>query len=146
MARPLVAGTCALLAGCYIYEPASPRPVVPTVGTRVAAELTGVASDTLARYVGPGVATVRGDVLGASDSGVVLAVRSVVDRSGRDQSWEGEHVRLDWGALLGLEQRHFSVSRSVLLGLALVGSSVAVSVLRRPGPGCPVGYRLMAEG
>jgi hypothetical protein len=120
--RWLPACGCALLAGCYVYRPAAG--VAPEVGSHVAAELTGRASDTLSSFVGPGVTTLRGDVIGASDSGVILAVTSVQDRSGREQSWERERVRIDWGAVRGFQQRHFSPSRSVLLGLALVGSSV----------------------
>lgn len=113
---------CALLAGCYVYRPESD--VVPAVGTRVAAELTGAASDTLTRLVGPNVLAVRGDVVGASDSGVVLAVTSVVNRQGWDQSWRGEHVLLQRGAVQGFQRRQFSLSRSLLLGIVLVSSSV----------------------
>lgn len=110
-----------LLAGCYVYRPGSD--VVPAVGTRVAAQLTGTASDTLTRVVGPGIATVRGDVVAASDSAVILAVTSVIDRSGRDQSWQHEHLRLGRATVLMYQQRRLSVSRSVLLGLALAGGA-----------------------
>lgn len=122
MRRSLAASGCLLLAGCYVYRPASA--VAPAVGSRVAAELTGEASDTLARFLGPNVTTLRGDIVGTSDAGVLLAVTSVQDRSGQDRSWKREHVRLDWGAVRGFQRRQFSLSRSVLLGLALVGGSV----------------------
>lgn len=122
MPRSLVACCGALLAGCYVYRPAST--VVPDVGTRVAAQLTGTASDTLARFVGPGVTTVRGDIVDATDTDVVLAVTSVLDRSGRDQSWQGEHIRLGRAAVQAYQQRRFSLGRSLVLGIALVGGSV----------------------
>src|SRR2546429_8788466 len=82
---PLI--VCGLLAGCYFYEPL--RTTEPQVGTRVAAELTGYGADTLARYVGPSVMSVRGYVVSAENTNVVLSVTSVTDRYGQEQSWRG---------------------------------------------------------
>ncbi len=110
------------LCGCYVYLPLGA--VEPHVGSRVAAELTGDGSDSLARVVGPGIATVRGDVIGTESTAVTLSVASATDLLGRDQSWKGEPVRLPRGAVRSLEQRKFSPGRSLLLGAVLVGSSV----------------------
>ncbi len=102
---PLI--VCGLLAGCYFYEPL--RTTEPQVGTRIAAELTGYGSDTLARYVGPSVTSVRGYVVSAENTNVVLSVTSVTDRYGQ------EHF----------QQRRFSLGRSLLLGAAFLGVTVA---------------------
>ena len=118
---PLVA--CALLAGCYIYEPLDT--VEPQVGTRVSAELTGYGSDTLARYVGPRVTALRGYVVSAENANVVLSVTSVTDRSGQEQAWQGERVRVPRLAIQDFQQRKFSLGRSLLLGAAFLGVTVA---------------------
>ncbi len=118
---PLI--VCGLLAGCYFYEPL--RTTEPQVGTRIAAELTGYGSDTLARYVGPSVTSVRGHVVSAENTNVVLSVTSVTDRYGQEQSWRGERVRVPRLAIQDFQQRRFSLGRSLLLGAAFLGVTVA---------------------
>ena len=112
----------AALAGCYVYRPLDS--VEPRVGTRVSADLTDGGSDTLARYVGPGVTSLRGGVLNAERAAVTLAVTSVMDRSGQQQFWKGEPVRVPRAAIRDFAQRRLSLGRSVLLGAALLGSSL----------------------
>jgi len=112
----------AALAGCYVYRPLDT--VEPRVGTRVSADLTDGGSDTLARYVGPGVTSLRGGVVSTEGAAVTLAVTSVMDRSGQQQFWKGEPVRVPRAAVRDFEQRRLSLGRSVLLSAALLGSSV----------------------
>src|SRR5205823_12337478 len=102
MDRILTVLVWGLLAGCYFYEPL--RTTEPQVGTRVAAELTGYGSDTLARYVGPSVMSVRGSVVSAENTNVVLSVTSVTDRYGQEQSWRGHRVRVPRRAIPELQQ------------------------------------------
>jgi hypothetical protein len=136
---PLVA--CGLLAGCYIYEPLDK--VEPQVGTRVSADLTWYGSDTLARLVGPRVTALRGYLVSAENTNVVLSVTSVMDRSGQEQSWQGERVRVPRLAIQAFQQKKFSLGRSLLVGAAFLGVSVAawdvfkggVSGSALPGPG-----------
>ena len=89
------------------------------------ADLTDGGSDTLARYVGPGVTSLRGGVVSTEGAAVTLAVTSVMDRSGQQQFWKGEPVRIPRAAVRDFEQRRFSPGRSVLLGAALLGSALA---------------------
>jgi len=112
-----------MLSACYAYVPLGA--VDPLVGARVEAELTAYGSDTLTRSLGPDVTTLRGDVVTAESSLLVLSVTSVQDRSGRVLSWSGEHVRVPHAAIGGLEQRRFSLGRSVVLGAVVVASSMA---------------------
>lgn len=119
----LYAVACVLLSGCYVYLPLGT--VQPQVGTRVAAQLTDRGSDTLARDVGPSVAVLRGDVVTAETAAVILAVTSVTNRVGQEHSWKGEQVRVPRAAVQQFEQRRFSLGRSVLLGTAVLGASVA---------------------
>lgn len=114
---------CVLPAGCYNYLPLGT--LEPQVGTQVSAELTGRGTDTLAAAVGPGVTTVRGAVLEADPAAVILAVASVANHWGQQQFWRGERVRLPRGSVQDFQERRFSLGRSVLLGAAFLGSSVA---------------------
>ena len=112
-----------MLCSCYAYLPLST--VEPQAGTRVSAQLTGHGSDILARSVGPGIATLRGAVVSAETSDVVLSVTSVTDHSGQQQFWKGEPVRVPLVAVQDFQQRRFSAGRSLLLGAALLGASMA---------------------
>src|SRR2546428_13690333 len=123
MDRVLAVVACGLLAGCYFYEPL--RTTQPQVGTRVAAELTGYGSDTLARYVGPSVTSVRGYVVSAENTNVVLSVTSVTDRYGQEQSWRGERGRGPRPAVPGFQQRRVSAGRTPALRGALPGGAGA---------------------
>ncbi len=123
MRRVVALVSCAVVAGCYSYVPLDT--LEPQVGTQVAAELTGRGSDTLAPAVGPGVTALRGSVLVTDPGVVILAVASVANRSGQQQFWRGEPVRLPPGSVQGFLERRFSPGRSVLLGAAFLGSSVA---------------------
>src|SRR3989442_15700891 len=123
MDRFLAVVPCGLLAGCYFYEPL--RTTQPQVGTRVAAELTGYGSDTLARYVGPSVTSVRGYVVIAENTNVVLSVTSVTDRYGQEQSWRGERGGVPAPAIPDVQQRRVSPGPPLLLGAAPLGGSGA---------------------
>ncbi|MGH7427075.1 MAG: hypothetical protein ACREMM_10655 [Gemmatimonadales bacterium] len=112
-----------MLSGCHTYLPLGT--VEPQVGTRVSAELTSYGSDTLARYVGPDIATLRGDVVTAEDADVILSVTSVTDRFGQEKLWKRERVRVPRVAVQTFQERKFSLGRSLLLGAAFLGASVA---------------------
>src|SRR5947208_2015664 len=136
---PLI--VCGLLAGCYFYEPL--RTTEPQVGTRVAAELTGYGSDTLARYVGPSVMSVRGYVVSAENTNVVLSVTSVTDRYGQEQSWRGERVRVPRLAIQAFQKSGSSLGPTPLPAAADLGGPVAAGDFFKgglrggplPGPG-----------
>ncbi len=123
-ARPLLLVGLGMLSGCYIYRPLGT--VEPQAGTRVSVALTDHGADTLARDVGPGITALRGDVVSSERTGVVLAVSSVTDRYGQEQSWRGERVRVPTLAVQRVQARGFSVSRTLLFGAAFLGGSLAV--------------------
>ena len=118
---PLVA--IAALTGCYSYLPVGAAE--PQVGAHVTAGLTEDGADTLARSVGPGITTLRGDVVEAQDGTLTLAVTSVTDRLGQVTSWKGEQVRVPRVVVGSLEQRRLALGRSLLLAAAFLGGSVA---------------------
>lgn len=113
-----------ILTGCYFYRPVGTLELHP--GARVCAELTDVGAHTLTRDVGPGITALRGGVVSAESADVVLAVSSVTDGYGREQSWRGERVRLPQLAVQRVQRRQFSLSRTLFFGAAFLGGSVAV--------------------
>jgi hypothetical protein len=119
------------IAGCYTYVPLGG--LEPPAGARVEAALTPYGSDTLARYLGPDVNTLRGDVLIAERSAFLLSVTSVEDRSGRVTSWSREQVLVPRTAIEALQKRRFSLGRSLILGAVLVGGSAATWQFIRGG-------------
>jgi hypothetical protein len=120
-----------VLSACYAYVPLGGAE--PSAGARVEAELTAFGSDTLARYLGPGVNTLRGDVVTTESSAFVLSVTAVEDRAGRVMSWSREQVRVPRAAIGTLHKRRFSLGRSVILGAALLGGSMATWEFVRGG-------------
>lgn len=110
------------LTGCYSYLPLNGPE--PQVGSRVSAELTDRGTDSLARYLGPGVISIQGQVLGNQDRNMLLAVNSVKNRYDEEVSWRGEAVRIPPGLIAGYQQRRFSLGRSLLMGTAAVAASV----------------------
>ncbi len=127
-----------LLLGCYNYLPLtnpSPQP-----GTYLSAALTDSGSVELARYLGPGVAIVRGRLLASDSKELALAVVSVRVRSGEEISWKGESVTLPRGLVAFLEERRLSTGRSVLLaGGSVLSLVVAAKAFGFGGFGAPSG-------
>ena len=86
---------------------------------------------------------VRGYLVSAENTNFVLSVTSVTDRYGQEQSWRGERVRVPRLAIQDFQQRRFSLGRTLLLGAALLGGSVAAWDIFKgglrggsvPGPG-----------
>jgi hypothetical protein len=108
-----------LVAGCYNYLPLE-NPA-PASGTRVAADLTDAGSLEMASQVGPGAASVRGDVVESDPSGLLLALRAVLGRNEQETLWNGEQVRIPLTTVARLQQRRFALGKSILFGASIVG-------------------------
>ena len=134
MARRLAPLCIALVAvaGCYAYLPVS---VALTPGTYLSADLTESATEELARYLGPGVGTVRGRLVASDQGGLALSVLAVESRRGEIGNWKGETVTLPRWGLAGLSERRLSTGRTVLLAGAGVLAMVAASRVFRSGAG-----------
>jgi hypothetical protein len=141
----LVVGSLAV--GCYSYAPLVGP--VPEAGTSIAATLTDSGSLALARYLGPMVTVVRGRYVGTSDTGLQIAVSSVVFSGGAELAWAGETVTLPGGTVQSLQLRRLSKGRSMLLagvGVAGVAATVAAFDLigtgtATTGTGLPPGHQ-----
>ena len=112
---------CAALSACYAYTPlAEPEPIV---GSHVSAELTSAGTDTLTRAIGPGIQSLQGRVLANSDSEVVLSVRTVTARGGEEVYWKGEAVQLPKMSVGRMQQRRFSLGRSLVMAAGVIGAA-----------------------
>jgi hypothetical protein len=118
--------TLPLLGACYFYD--SVEQPAPVAGTRIEAELTGAGSDQLASQLGPEIATLRGHLLETDHSSLLLSINSVTVRNHERTSWKGEQVRIPLSTVSRVQQRKFSLGRTLLLGGAAIGGLVAALV------------------
>jgi len=125
--RYLVPILC-VLCGCYESVPIQLNSVQP--GTKIRVTLTDAGTDSLARYLGPGVQTVDGKLISTDESKLSLGVTSISMRSGQDQYWKGETVAIPRTALATVQQRKVNKPKSLLLGGVLIA---ALASLRLSG-------------
>lgn len=125
--RYLVPILC-VLCGCYESVPIQLSAVQP--GTKIRVTLTDAGTDSLARYLGPGVQTVDGKLISTDESKLALGVNSISMRSGQDQYWKGETVAIPRSALATVQQRKVNKPKSLLLGGVLIA---ALASLRLSG-------------
>jgi hypothetical protein len=120
-----------LLTGCYTYRPlatTSPEP-----GVSVRAQLTDDGSIDLARYIGPNVAAVGGRVVGSDTGQLTLSVASVQYRTGIEQYWSGEMVRLPRTEIATMQEKRLSTTRTALFAGGLLAGVVGLFVTLSEG-------------
>jgi hypothetical protein len=138
MRASIVIAAAFLSAACYNYNPITT--LTPEPGSYVAARLTDVGSQDLARYVGPNVFVVRGRYVGVSDQALIVAVSSVELQRGDELPWAGEQVTLPNSYIASLEVRRLAKGRSLLLAGVGAGGLVVTSVaFGLIGGGTPLG-------
>ncbi len=117
-----------VLCACYESIPIELGRVPP--GSKIRVSLTDAGADSLARYLGPGVATIDGKLIATTDSEVSLSVSQVAMRSGQDQFWKGETVVIPRYSLSTVQARRLNKPKSVLLSGVLIA---ALATLRLSG-------------
>jgi hypothetical protein len=124
----------ALVAACYSYQPIeSPSAVLRT---RVQADLTDAGSVQMASQIGPGISSVRGEVVESDSQSVLLALSSVLGRNEQEVFWAGEQVRIPLTSVARLQQRRFATGKTMVFGGAFLGSLLlAVEAFTGPGSG-----------
>ncbi|HEU5184532.1 MAG TPA: hypothetical protein VFU01_08180 [Gemmatimonadaceae bacterium] len=109
--------------GCYSHVPETS--VTPAPRTRLRIFLTDAGSTELARYIGPRIVTINGDVIQADSSGDLrIAVSSTVTGEGNETFWKGEAVTVPRGYVAVLQRRQLSKARTV----AFVGGLAAAAI------------------
>jgi hypothetical protein len=120
-----------LSSGCYSYR-ALEQPA-PVPGTHVAAQLTDAGSVEMASQIGPGIVSVRGDVVRSDSEALLLALSSVLGRNEQEVFWKGEQVRIPLSTVRQVEQRRFALGKTVMFAGAVVGGLFAAVKAFEPG-------------
>jgi hypothetical protein len=121
-----ICSAAVLACGCYSNVPVQLSAAPPS--TKLVVGLTDAGSDSLARYLGPGVQTVSGKLLQNGDNGISLAVSQVTMRSGAEQFWKGETVALPKYSIGTVQERKLSKQRTILLGAAIVAAAFTIKL------------------
>jgi hypothetical protein len=124
LTRRLVLLVGPLLMGCYVYQPVAD--VRPAAGQRVRLRLTDSGTANLAAQLGPSTENLSGRLLGDSTNGYLVSVLGTQKRGGVETGWNGEQVIIPQPYVAVFEQRRFSRTRTVLMGVATVMASLAL--------------------
>jgi hypothetical protein len=114
----LLASIAAFNVGCYAAIPISGESL--RIGRSVSAELTDAGTAEMASQVGPRIRSLFGDVNGATDETLVLALRSATDYRGIESFWNGEHVTVPRADIAHISERRLSRSRTALITAGLL--------------------------
>lgn len=126
------------LTGCYHYVPVM-SPEMPS-GIEVSVGVTDAGRMTLSERVGPGVRRIGGQVMAATDTSLVLSVKTVeyFDQN-QPARWAGERLNLSRQFVSEIRERRFSRSRTILMAGLVAVAAVAASKLAIAGFGTDVG-------
>jgi hypothetical protein len=123
----MLAVIASIAGGCYNYDPLPLSPT-PQRGTYVAATLSDSGMVALSSYLGPEAAVVRGQLLGSTDAGLLVAVDGITTRRGQEMTWHGETVTLPLPLIARFQSRHPARGKSAMLigvGVASVVGAIA---------------------
>jgi hypothetical protein len=121
-----IAILAAVVCGCYSYgDPPQAHAVAP--GIQIRMQLTGTGTDSLARFLGPNVASVDGRLIVANTDSYEVGVTEVVMHSGMEQYWKGESVTLPKPFVANIQERQFSWGKSGLLAGFVVLTAIALN-------------------
>ena len=108
-----VASLVVAAAGCHKYVPVDAS--TPPVGDIVAFHISDQGRVGLQERLGPGIAAIKGRVVGAESDVFLVSVSGVESLNGTDTPWSGEVMRLDRGFVSHVRRREFSTTRTLLL-------------------------------
>lgn len=124
-----VAATLALLANtaCYAYQSAAATPR-PTAGVRL--RLTAEGSTELARYLGPNVVVVTGQLASVlPNGGLSVAPVWIKAANGVELPWNGEgEVSVPPRYVVDLQQRVYHGRRTAVAAAAMTAALVGIAV------------------
>jgi hypothetical protein len=107
---------------CQVYTPVQPSPAV--AGKDVRVTLTQGGSAELASTLGAPADVLEGRLVEASDSLLVVSMKSLTRTNGVEDSWNGESVRIPARDVSRVETSQTSRVRSTILAVALVGGAI----------------------
>jgi len=118
-----LAAAALLLNGCYEYLP-SPDRTTDLTGKRVELTLTDAGAVVLASAIGPQMESVGGTLVDLQQDNLVVSVLSVTNRNGMETGWKGERIEVPRSMIARLEERRFSVRRTIFASAALMAGLV----------------------
>ena len=123
----LALATAAVTVGCHSYVPVDAAAVAPSRVVRL--DLTDAGSVALGPGVGRYAVSVDGRISQHDDSALVVAVSQVTRRSGAEEAWNGESVRVPRSGVSSVTIETLSRSRTYLVvgGLAALGATIGAA-------------------
>jgi hypothetical protein len=116
-----VAVAAPFVSGCYQYVPVDTT-ASPSIGKRLAFEVTDRGRVGLSERLGEGVLRLEGTVVEGDSAQVVMNVWSVEQLNGTKGTWTGERVRIDRNFVGRTFERQLSRGKTYAVsGLALAG-------------------------
>jgi hypothetical protein len=115
-------------AACYSYRPIEGGPTV-RAGEGLRLYLTSTGSNELARYFGPQVTAIDGDLVNiSSDSSVTLGVTTLHFANGTNLPYSGDGpVAVAHGYVSSIERRTLARTRTAIATTAFVGGLIALA-------------------
>jgi len=107
---------------CQVYTPVQVSPA--TTGKDVRVTLTQSGSAELASTLGAPADFLEGRLAEASDSMLVVRMKSLTRINGVEDSWNGESVRIPARDVSKVETSRVSSARSTILAVALIGGAI----------------------
>lgn len=116
-------GAAAVLFGqlaCYILKPVAGG-VVPTVGSRIAVDITDAGRVALGGLMGPEIRQIEGRLVRNEEAEIEVAVSMVRMLRGGEQSWTDERIRVRKEHISLYYEKELSRGRTVAASAAGVG-------------------------
>ena len=126
-------GTAALTVACHSYVPIGAADVTPSREVRL--DLTDAGSVAVGPAVGPSAVAIDGRVTQSDDSVLVVTVSRLTRRSGAEETWSGEAVRVPRAGVSAVTVEQLSRGRTGLMVGGLVALGVVIGAALGSGGG-----------
>lgn len=113
------------LGGCQVYVPlGTPR---PATGQTIRAEITPRVAEELSGRLGPRYTMIEGQVLNDRADTLYMAANVGFTAEGGAYLLDNQLLQIPFTEMTGLQERRFSVWKSALFGVAVLGGVYAFS-------------------
>lgn len=124
-ATAAVSAAAVLTVGCYTYTPVDSGRLDP--GQPVHVTLTEEGGFRVASAIGPYGTSLDGKVTERDDSSLVMSVTQVTRRTGVEESWRGESVRVPRAAVASVTVQKLSRTKSILMASGVVVAALGLA-------------------
>ena len=124
-AAAAVSAATLLTVGCYTYTPVDSARL--NQGQPVRVTLTEEGGFRVASAIGPYGSSLDGRVTERDDSTLVMSVTQVTRRTGVEETWKGETVRVPRSAVASVGVQKLSKTKSVLVASGVVAAALGLA-------------------